>query len=228
MLRRFLWVSAFALLFALAFIGYRQLPRAYNPFAPLHVADPLTPVTGLKLRNLRRDATICGAVLQTSSLTLAARPNAGSAECPLDADAVQVQSSTLRLSSSFLASCPLAVAYAMWEQHILQPLARDHFGSTAARVTHLGSYACRSVRGGTRQSEHASASAIDISSITLADGRVIDVQKHWGDAGRDGEFLRALHRQSCRIFSMALGPAYNAAHHNHFHLGTGGRFGLCR
>lgn len=95
-------------------------------------------------------------------------------------------------------------------------------------MTHLGSYACRTVRGGTRQSEHASANAIDISAITLADGRSITVEKHWTEDGAAGQFLHALHRQSCQVFTMSLGPAYDAAHHNHFHFGMGGRFGLCR
>jgi len=228
LLRRLLWPAVFALIGAAALLGWRHLPRAYNPFAALHVADPLTPMTVFKLRRLRSDAGYCAAALATAPLPVTPRPNAGSAQCPLP-DAVQVQSSPeVQLSGSFLASCPLAVGYALWERHVLQPLAQRHLGSAAVGVTHLGSYACRSVRGSTRQSEHATANAIDISAIGLADGRSITVERHWEDAGAAGSFLRDLHKQSCRIFSMALGPAYDAAHHTHFHFGMGGRFGLCR
>lgn len=222
------WPVIFALSLGLGWFGWQYLPRHYNPFAPLHVADPLTPVTGFKLRRLRQDAGYCSAALATARLRTVPRRDAGSAACPLP-DAVQVQSAVIPLSSSFLASCPLAVAYALWEGHVLQPLAQRHFGKGVARVTHLGSYACRSVRGGTRQSEHATASAIDISAIALEDGRSITVERHWnGGDGAAGAFLRDLHKQSCRVFTMALGPAYDAAHHNHFHFGMGGRFGLCR
>lgn len=226
-MQHFLWLAAFVLIAILAAVGYRHLPREYNPFAPLHVADPVTPMTHFKLRRLRTEPAFCQAALQTTALTVTPRPRAGSADCPLQ-DAVQVQSASLRLSSSFLASCPLAVSYAMWERHVLQPLAQQSFGSKVTRLAHLGSYACRSVRGGRRQSEHASANAIDISGFTFGDGRVLTLDRHWQDDGAAGTFLRALHRRSCRIFSMTLGPDYDAAHHNHFHFGMGGKFGLCR
>lgn len=227
MRRRFLWIFVFMLIAGLGWIGWQHLPRAYNPFAPLHVADPLTPMTQFKLRRLRSNVEYCTAALQTAPLRTVPRPDAGSAECPLP-DVVQVQAAVIPLSSSFLASCPLAVSYAIWENHVVQPLAQQYLGQSVRRVTHLGSYACRNVRGSTRQSEHASANAIDISAIALSDGRSISVEKHWEDDGVAGAFLRALHRRSCDVFTMALGPAYDAAHHNHFHFGMGGRFGLCR
>jgi hypothetical protein len=227
MLRRLLWPTVFLLIAALGWLGWQYLPRAYNPFAPLHVADPMTPMTTFKLRRLRSDPDYCTAALATAPLRTVPRPNAGSSECPLP-DAVQVQAATIPLSSSFLASCPLAVSYALWESHVLQLLAQQHLGQEVRRVTHLGSYACRTVRGGTRQSEHATANAIDISSIALTDGRRIMVEQHWTDDGAAGAFLRALHKRSCDIFTMVLGPAYDAAHRNHFHFGMGGRFGLCR
>lgn len=225
--RPIFWSAVFALIAALGWLGWQYLPRAYNPFAPLHVADPLTPMTVFKLRRLRSEPNYCTAALATAPLRTVPRPNAGSAECPLS-DAVQVQSAAIPLSSSFLASCPLAVSYALWERHALQPLAQQHLGQEVRRVTHLGSYACRNVRGSTRQSEHAKANAIDISAIALTDGRSITVERHWTDDGAAGAFLRALHKRSCDIFTMALGPAYDAAHRNHFHFGMGGRFGLCR
>lgn len=227
MLRRFLWPVLFVLIAGLAVLGWQHLPRPYNPFAPLHVGDPLTPMTKFKLRRLRSNADYCVAALHTAVLRTVPRPDAGSRECPLP-DAVQVQAASTPLSSSFLASCPLAVSYALWDIHAVQPLAQQHFGQGVRRVTHLGSYACRNVRGGTRQSEHATANAIDISAFALNDGGSITVEKHWNDTGAAGAFLRALHRRSCDIFTMALGPAYDAAHRNHFHFGMGGRFGLCR
>lgn len=207
--------------------GRLAIPREYNPFAALHVADPMTVMTRFKLRRARSDDAYCMAALQTSDLRITPLSgNAGNADCPLTGS-LRVDSATPRLSSSFLASCPLALGYAMWERHALQPQAQQHFGAPATAVQHLGSYACRPVRGGTRQSEHASANAIDISAVTVG-GRSIGIAQHWTQPSTEGRFLRALHRASCRIFPMTLGPQYDAAHHNHFHLGMGGRFGLCR
>ncbi len=39
--------------------------------------------------------------------------------------------------------------------------------------------------------------------------------------------LRDARRGACRFFDGVLGPDYNAAHRDHFHLETGG-FGMCR
>lgn len=229
-MRRFLLLLPLIALLALGFAyltGRMTVPREYNPFDALHVADPPTLATRFKLRRARSDMPYCMAALRTSELLVAPLSgNAGSADCPLE-NTLRIAATTPRLSSSFVASCPLALGYAMWERHALQPLARQHFNAPAAAVSHLGSFACRAVRGGTRQSEHATANAIDIAAVTVQ-GRSIGIAEHWTQASAEGRFLRALHKESCRIFPITLGPQYDAAHHNHFHLGMGGRFGLCR
>lgn len=229
-MRRLLLLLPLVALLALGFAylaGRLSIPREYNPFAALHVADPLTVVTRFKLRQARRDPAYCTAALATSELQVSVLSgNAGSADCPL-ANALRVNATAPRLSSSFVASCPLALGFAMWERHALQPQALQHFSAPAAGISHLGSYACRTVRGGKRQSEHASANAIDIAAVTIQ-GRSIGIEQHWNQKSAEGRFLRALHKESCRIFPMVLGPQYDSAHHNHFHLGMGGGFGLCR
>jgi hypothetical protein len=215
-------------------VGWRYLPRQYSPFAPLHVADPLTLMTEFKLRRLRNNAEYCSAALLTAPLRTVPRPDAGSAECPLP-NAVQVQAAMVPLSSSFLASCPLAVSYALWERHVLQPLAKQHFGQDIRRVTHLGSYACRNVnRGegampGAPRSRHATADAFDVAGFVLADGRRVNVRRDWHtDASNpSAALLNDAHLGACRFFRGVLGPEYNAAHRDHFHLETGG-FPMCR
>ncbi|HMP63650.1 MAG TPA: extensin family protein, partial [Phenylobacterium sp.] len=61
----------------------------------------------------------------------------------------------------------------------------------------------------------------------LEDGRGINVKTHWGTGGKEGEFLKRVHKGGCRLFSVTLGPDYNAAHADHLHLDFG-RFRLCR
>jgi hypothetical protein len=52
------------------------------------------------------------------------------------------------------------------------------------------------------------------------------VARDWG-VGARGAFLDAVQRDGCGVFGMILGPRYNAAHRDHFHLqDTGG--GWCR
>lgn len=82
-------------------------------------------------------------------------------------------------------------------------------------------------RASGRRSQHATANAIDIASFRLADGREISVARHWGGDDPAGRFLAAAHEAACGRFASVLGPDYNAAHADHFHLEMGG-FGLCR
>lgn len=102
-------------------------------------------------------------------------------------------------------------------------------GSPLVRIDHYGSYACRNIyhRANARLSEHATADALDVSAFRFANGQQISVLKGWKESGTRGETLRALFGQSCLYFGNALGPDYNAAHANHFHLGMRG-FGICR
>jgi hypothetical protein len=154
--------------------------------------------------------------------------NSPDATCPL-LDTLRIQGGEVALSSSFLASCPLAVTFALFERHALQPAAQAIYGQAVARVDHLGSFACRNVYGreNARRSQHASADALDIAGFRLADGRTISVLKDWPRDNRDAQFLRQVRDGGCGLFSVVLSPDYNAAHHNHFHVDVG-PWSVCR
>ncbi len=148
--------------------------------------------------------------------------------CPLT-NVLRVQGGEVALSSSFLASCPLAVAFALFERHGLQPAAAAVYGQKVTRVDHLGSFACRNMYGrenGSR-SQHATASALDIAGFRLADGRTVSVLKDWPKDNADARFLRQARDGACDMFSVVLSPDYNAAHRNHFHLDVG-PWWICR
>ncbi|MEN1479659.1 extensin family protein, partial [Pseudomonas aeruginosa] len=114
-------------------------------------------------------------------------------------------------------------SYALFERHVLQPAALDIYGQPLARVEHVGSFACRNVynRENGRRSQHASANALDISGFRLAGGRRIRLATDWADQGADGRFLRRVRDGACASFNAVLGPDYNAAHRDHFHLDMG-------
>ena len=137
--------------------------------------------------------------------------------------------SSTSFSSGFKASCPLAVGWALFELHVLQPAAREHLGQAVVRVDHLGTYACRNQyhRDSGRRSEHATANAIDIAGFVLADGTTISVLSDWNGAPHKAAFLRALRDGACRFFDVVLSPAYNEAHRDHFHFDMGDR-SACR
>ncbi|MBV1693855.1 MAG: extensin family protein [Hyphomicrobiales bacterium] len=122
-------------------------------------------------------------------------------------------------------TCEVAAALSLWLEHEVQPAAREHLGVRVTGITHLGTYACRNINttgyASVWRSEHATANAIDISGFTLSDGRTITVRQHWGSGAREQAFLRDVHARACRYFRVAIGPAYNALHADHFHYDRG-------
>ncbi|MGB7404519.1 MAG: extensin family protein, partial [Pacificimonas sp.] len=126
-------------------------------------------------------------------------------------------------------SCPLAAALAIWETQVVQPAAERTLGSPVARVEHFGTYNCRRMYGATegRWSRHATAEAIDIAGFRLEDGRQVSLLNDWGNDSDAGAFLEEIRTRGCDVFGTVLGPDYNAAHRDHFHLTSTG-FGTCR
>ncbi|MGY2330446.1 extensin-like domain-containing protein [Pseudomonas sp. SDT2931_S440] len=209
--------------------GWVPLPDEWNPWAPLDVRASPNLLTRFKLGRLQDDPALCDQVLKTSGLRVAHQADSpADADCPLR-NTLRVQGADVGLSSSFLASCPLAVAFALFERHSLQPAAQAVFGQTVTQVDHLGSFACRNIynRANGRLSQHASANAVDIAGFRLADGRTISVLKDWPGDGERARFLRQVRDGACKDFNVVLSPDYNAAHRNHFHLDMG-RWWVCR
>lgn len=124
--------------------------------------------------------------------------------------------------------CRVASAFGNWARFGVDRAARQILGSPLARIETFGSYSCRNVAGSNRRSAHATAEAIDVSAFVLEDGRRISLIDDWnGGSAAEREFLRVVHSSACKRFGTVLGPEYNRAHADHFHLeGTGASF--CR
>ncbi len=212
-----------------AAVGYRWLPSYYNPFTPLTLDDPPGKITQYKLRRLTPEA--CEQLLVQANRRAIIRTQAvadSEGACPLR-NVVRVRSfGPVALSGSFLASCPLALSSALFVSQQARPLTRAYMGSELAQIEHLGSFACRNIyhRPDARLSEHATADALDISAFRLTSGRRVTILNGW-KADDTQPWLQALLAASCGYYGNGLGPNYNAAHANHFHLGMRG-FGLCR
>ncbi|OLO11029.1 extensin [Chromohalobacter japonicus] len=207
------------------------VPRAWNPFQPLHIEDPLTPVTQWKLRQLKGSREACRNVLDSAPAgTLNYTPledYTPVAGCPLK-NVVRVRHAGVDFNTSFVASCPLVVAWALFERQRLQPAAREVFGESVASVRHLGSFACRNIyhRDNARRSDHATAEALDVAAFRIADGRRVSVLDDWEGDDDAANFLHRVRDGACDVFGTTLGPDYNAAHANHFHFGMRG-ISLC-
>ena len=203
--------------------GWIAVPAAWNPWAPLDVQAAPNLLTRYKLMRLRDNPTLCDQVLATSGLKFSRQADSPvDAACPLH-NTLRVQGGEVALSSSFLASCPLAVAFALFQRHALQPAAQAVYGQAVTRVDHLGSFACRNMynREKAARSQHATANALDIAGFRLADGRTVNVLRDWPQDNTDARFLRQVRDDACEVFNVVLSPDYNAAHRNHFHLDAG-------
>ncbi|CAE6946425.1 Extensin family protein [Ectopseudomonas oleovorans] len=215
-----------ALLFAL-WRGWLDVAPRFNPWAPLDVRDAPNLLTAFKVWRLSEDRALCDLALATADLHFTRLPDSTPQPgCPLR-NAVRVQGGRVGLSSSFMATCPLAVSFALFERHGLQPAAQRVFGQPVSRVEHVGSFACRSIAGSQRPSQHSYANALDLVGFRLRDGRRISVLHDWSGEGDNARFLRLVQDAACERFNITLGPDYNAAHRDHFHLDMG-MWRMCR
>jgi hypothetical protein len=213
--------------------GLLTIPDEWNPWAPLSLEQPLSWTTRFKLARVSRDDTMCLAVLERSGMRyepVADREVAPG--CGFD-NAVRIRAIGSRDNTvavePFTLTCRSALSLALWERHIVQPAARAWFDAPVTRLEHFGSYACRNIysRKEAPLSRHATADALDVAAFTLADGRRVRVDRDWRGHDAQALFLHDVHSGACRVFDSVLGPDYNAAHANHFHLDRGG-FRVCR
>ncbi|MFM5906762.1 MAG: extensin family protein [Novosphingobium sp.] len=142
-----------------------------------------------------------------------------SAVSALRLTALRSDDAKLGVSNLGMVTCPLAQTFAGWARFGVDRAARQILGSPLARIETMGSYNCRTVAGRERLSAHATANAIDVSAFVLADGRRISVSGQWSDGSpAERQFLSVIHASACKRFGTVLGPNYNAAHRDHFHV----------
>lgn len=230
-------VSVLVLVLALAagFAAWRvaggTLPRAHDPWAPLDLAAPPNWLTAWKLDRTRRDPAACQAAAATLAASLAGSgsieplPDRQTGEgCGFEGAWRVAGLPGIAVGEPLRLSCPMLLSLAMWERHGLQPAAQRHFGQPVTRLRHAGSYACRNLyhRPTGPRSRHATADALDVTGVVLADGATVRLLRDWDTDTPAGAFLEDAHRSACRWFDGVLGPGYNAAHRDHFHLEAGG------
>ncbi|ADY64843.1 MULTISPECIES: extensin family protein [Rhizobium/Agrobacterium group] len=117
-------------------------------------------------------------------------------------------------------NCQVTLAFAKWVKFELVPSSRFRYLSGVGRITPMGGYSCRKMnsRSSNPWSEHARGNAIDIGTITLNNGKEIDVRSKNFFAFREKALLKAVRSDSCKYFSTVLGPGSDPNHWNHFHF----------
>lgn len=222
-------------------------PHQDLPWKPLDLRQPLGQATAAKVADFEIPRTAapeeikavtdaCIQVLREAGVTVQRADDRDDGRFCVVKGAVRITGGDVTPLSpgGLVMQCPLALRYVIWDRQVLRPAARDIMGSEIARVDNFGSYSCRRIYGsqrpGDRPSEHARANALDVSGVTLKDGRRVDLAADWDGEGRAGpegsRFLKRVRSGACRVFSTVLTPDYNAAHRDHLHL-DGAPRGLC-
>jgi hypothetical protein len=227
------WLALFGFAGMLLY-GYSRNHPEDMPWTELDLTRPIGAFTGRKLARI--EGAQCQGLLETAGVRFDALPRRkASAQCGYD-DAVRFSGGgALEIGyrpSDLGTSCKVAAGLALWEWHVVQPAALEHFGQKVAGIEHFGSYSCRRIYGRTegQWSEHSTANAVDIAAFRLEDGSRVSLIGDWNDAGPKSAFLRDVRDGACKIFASVLSPDYNAAHRDHFHFDQRGTTGwrACR
>ena len=228
-------IALIALLVLAVFVAGRawlhQHPE-HNPWAPLDLNDPPGWATARKVVRLRNDPDECRATLRRSGVEFTPLPPLEAGQCPRPDRIVLATEAVALRPARPEATCAVEAGLVLWLRNGVQPAAREFLNSEVVAIEHYGTHSCRRIYGreGAPWSEHASGNAIDVAGFLLADGRWISVRNDWAVGRNRGTFLHAVHDAACGAFGTVLGPDYNAAHADHFHLDQAGRLGwsLCR
>lgn len=216
----FVLPSAIAVAFWLGLVPARLLP-----FAPIDLARTDQWFVDVRLAALKASPQLCRDVLQPPLIIAEPAEDVPFRDGCGSINAVSVREMAGARLVADRISCPMAGALTMWLEHVVQPAALESFGAKVANVRHMGTYACRNIMGMKRlssfRSQHASANAIDVSAFELTNGRSISVLKFWQTPGAESSFLHRIHEGACGYFRVALGPDFNDAHRDHFHLDRG-------
>lgn len=231
--RRRLWALAGFVLSALCLGGFvvlrlALLPPNLSPLPLLDIAASSRLLVDWQIAAMDKHPEICAAVLaQTPSIQAAMIPDRPVQDRCGWTNAVRLTEAAGARFSGRPLTCGAAGAAALWVAASVQPAAKRHFGAPVVAVEDMGTYNCRNIAGTDRRSQHATANAIDIAAFRLSDGQRIAVKRSWGADGPKGAFLDEVFAAACRPFRIVLGPDYNAAHADHFHLDRGA-LAICR
>jgi len=111
--------------------------------------------------------------------------------------------------------CSMAEVVSHWIRDDVAPTL-DSLGMPFRGIETLESFGCRSFNGisGAKLSEHGHANALDVRSLKLANGTIIELT----NATVSKSLREQLRQTACTRFSTVLGNGADAYHENHVHI----------
>ena len=184
------------------------LPPRVDPGAPDTLPRPEAP-------------SFCAALLASGrvdgKLTPSVRGDGGCGiDSPIELTAIFLGDGTrVPVEPASLMRCQLADALAVWVRTDLAAAA-EKTGSKLARIQSAAAYVCRGRNriAGARMSEHGVGNAFDLRGLTLANGRVLSIDK----SAEARPFMEEMRRSACARFKTILGPGSDGYHEDHVHV----------
>jgi hypothetical protein len=156
--------------------------------------------------------------------------NVDSGKChvqnPVNLRAVKAQGNSIKLPEAPLLNCKFALQFSKWLSEAGAPILAAQLNSPVEKISTGPGFECRGRNGdnSAKISEHGYGNAVDITTLRMRDGKVINVA---GSTLFDG-----FRTSACGYFTTVLGPGSNAAHEKHFHFdlglhGKSGNYRIC-
>ena len=154
--------------------------------------------------------------------------NVDSGQChvqnPVNLHSVKAQQNLIKLPEAPLLNCKFALQFSKWLSESGAPILAAQLNTPLEKISTGPGFECRGRNGDSsaKISEHGYGNAVDITTLRMRDGKVIDVA--------DSTLLQGLRTSACGYFTTVLGPGSNSAHEKHFHfdLGVHGKSGNYR
>jgi hypothetical protein len=143
---------------------------------------------------------------------------------PVNLHSIKAQKNLIKLPEGPLLNCKFALQFSKWLSEAGAPILIAQLNSPLDRISTGPGFECRGRNGdgSAKISEHGYGNAVDITTLRMRDGKVVNVA---GSTLFDG-----FRTSACGYFTTVLGPGSNAAHekHVHFDLGLHGKSGNYR
>lgn len=150
-----------------------------------------------------------------------------SVQNPVNLRSVTTKGNTIDLPEAPLFNCKFALQFSKWLSESGAPILGAQLNSPVDRISTGPGFECRGRNGdgSAKVSEHGYGNAVDITTIHLRNGKVLNVA--------DSTLLHGVRASACGYFTTVLGPGANAAHASHFHFdmgvhGKSGNYRICQ
>ena len=151
---------------------------------------------------------------------------------PVNIHSVKAQQNLIKLPEGPLLNCKFALQFSKWLSESGAPIMAAQLGTPVEKISTGPGFECRGRNGDSsaKISEHGFGNAIDITTLRMRGGKVINVLDAIDPNAESYAILHGLRASACGYFTTVLGPGSNAAHEKHFHfdLGVHGKSGNYR